>query len=146
MQIDVMLCDHAQVSGDKLFISGANIDRMGFAAGAPAPYLVTFAAAGVVRVPWTETNVEHTLSFQLRTQDGGIPQLPANSGVGPDGIGGDMRFSVGRPPTMAHGDEQQVPFAFVFQGLPLMVVGRYVVAFALDGDEVRNLTFTVETQ
>ncbi len=146
MQIDVMLCDYAQVSGDKLFISGANIDRMGFPAGAPAPYLVTFAAAGVVRVPWTETNVEHTLSFKLQTQDGGNPQLPEGSGIGPDGIGGEMKFSVGRPPTMTHGDEQQVPFAFVFQGLPLMVIGRYVLAFALDGAGARNLSFTLEHQ
>lgn len=146
MQIDVMLCDFAEVAGDKLFISGANIDRMFFAPGAPAPYLVNFSAAGIVRVPWTATNQEHTLTFQLKTEDGGVPELPEGAEVGPGGIGGEMRFNVGRPPTIGNGEEQLVPFAFNFQGLPLMKVGRYVLEFALDSNPERNLTFTVQEQ
>ncbi len=51
MDVDVLLCDHAHVAG-KLFMSGANIDRFVFAAEAPAPYLLTFALAGVVHVPF----------------------------------------------------------------------------------------------
>ena len=146
MELDVMLCDHAQVAGGKLFITGANIDRMQIPAGTPAPYVINFAAAGLVRVPWTATNTEHALTFKLVTEDGQNPQLPAAAESGPQGIGGEMKFNVGRPPQLASGDDQKVPFAFNFQGLPLMTAGRYVLAFSLDGNEERRLTFTVAVQ
>ncbi len=74
MDVDVLLCDHAQVAG-KLFISGANIDRFVFAAEAPAPYLLTFALAGVVHVPFTSTNTPHELAFTIVTEDGHPPLL-----------------------------------------------------------------------
>lgn len=146
MDLDVMLCDHAQVAGGKLFISGANIDRMALPPGSPPPYVASFAAAGIVRVPWTATNVEHVLHFQLLTEDGQTPQLAGGAETGPEGIAGEMRFNVGRPPQLPSGDEQMVPFAFNFQGLPLATPGRLVVTFSLDGNETRRLTFTVEVQ
>lgn len=142
MELDVMLCDHAQVAGGKLFISGANIDRMAAPAGTPAPYVLNFAAAGIVRVPWQATNAEHTLSFRFVTQDGQPPQLAEGLATGSDGIGGVMRFNLGRPPQLASGDEQMLPFAFNLQGLPLATPGRFVLVFSLDGDPVRNLPFT----
>lgn len=143
MDIDVLLCDHAQVAGDKLFISGANIDRVVIPAGSPAPYLVAFSAAGLVHVPWTATNAEHSLSFSLVTEDGQVPELPPEMEVPVRGIGGEMRFNVGRPPQLSAGEEQNVPFAFNFQGVPLMRSGRYSVEFSLDGTPVRRVPFTV---
>lgn len=50
MDVDVLLCDHAQVAG-KLFIGVANIDRFLFPAGAPRRTPLNFALAGVVHVP-----------------------------------------------------------------------------------------------
>jgi hypothetical protein len=140
MSLDVMLCDHAQVEGGKLFISGANIDRM--AAQSGPPYFLNFAAAGLVRVPWTETNVEHVLSFGLLTEDGADPPLPEVEGES-GSVGGEMRFNVGRPAQLSSGDDQMVPFAFNFQGLPIMQPGRYGLQFAIDGHEARRLTFTL---
>ncbi|MHB1009187.1 MAG: DUF6941 family protein [Propionibacteriaceae bacterium] len=146
MELEVLLCDYAEVAGGKLFISGANIDRMQVALGTPPPYVTNFGAAGLVRVPWNATNREHTLSFRLITEDGEAPQLPEGAAVGSSGIGGDMRFNVGRPPQIASGDEQMVPFAFNFGGLPLMQLGRYVITFSLDGTEARRLTFTLASE
>lgn len=146
MELDVMLCDHAEVAGNKLFISGANIDRMALPAGTPPPYVINFAAAGIVRVPWQATNAEHTLGFRFVTEDEQPPQLAEGVPLGPDGIAGVMRFNVGRPPQLASGDEQMVPFAFNLQGLPLATPGRFVLAFSLDGDPVRNLTFTISME
>lgn len=143
MDLDVMLCDHAQVSGDKLFISGANIDRMALQPGTPPPYVINFAAAGIVRVPWTATNVEHVLRFQFVTEDGYIPRLAGGAEIGPEGVAGEMRFNVGRPAQLASGDEQMVPFAFNFQGLPLAAQGRFVINFSLDGTEARSLPWTL---
>jgi hypothetical protein len=146
MDLDVMLCDHAQVAGDKLFISGANIDRMQLPAGSQPPYIVNFAAAGLIRVPWTATNNEHGLAFNLVTEDGQVPTLAEGIEPGPGGIGGEMRFNVGRPPQLTSGEEQMVPFAFNFQGLPLGAAGRYVVQFSIDGTESRRLPFSVTVQ
>lgn len=143
MALDVMLCDHAQVASGKLFISGAGIDHMQIPAGTSAPYVITFATAGLVRVPWTATNTEHAVTFKLLTEDGQDPPLPEG---GPRGVAGEMKFNVGRPPHMASGHSQMVPFAFNFQGLPLMTAGRYVLVFSLDGNEERRLTFTVVLQ
>lgn len=143
MELDVMLCDYAQVAGDKLFISGANIDRLKIPAGTPAPYGISFSAAGLVHIPWTATNAEHTLSFVFVTEDGTIPELPPGMPVPDQGIGGEMRFNVGRPPQLTGGEEQNIPFAFNLQGVPLMKGGRYSIVFSLDGTEARSIAFTV---
>ncbi len=148
MYLDVMLCDFAQVAGEKLFISGANIDRILLPAGTAPPYVVAFSAAGLVHVPWNDTNVEHVLTFTLLTEDGEVPELPPGAGVPDEGIGGQMGFTVGRPPQLTGGEEQSIPFAFSFQGLPLMRPGRYSLVLSLDGREVRRVPFAlqVETQ
>lgn len=144
MDINALLCDHAQVSG-KLYITGANINRFAFAAGTPAPYAVTFSVAGVVTVPWTATNADHRLSFLLLTEDGQTPELAGGAEAGPQGIGGEMTFNVGRQPGM-DGEEQLVPFAFNFLQLPLAHPGRYNVSLSLDGTEVRRLHFAVTVE
>jgi hypothetical protein len=143
MELDVMLCDHAQVAGDKLFIAGANIDRVQLPAGSQPPYVINFAAAGLIRVPWNATDNEHDLAFEVVTEDGQTPALPSGVPIGPEGIGGMMQFNVGRPPQLASGQEQMVPFAFNFQGLPLIRAGRYSVVFTIDGTELRRLPYTV---
>lgn len=146
MELDAMLCDYAEVAGGKLFVTGAAIDRMELPPEAPPPYSAAFAVAGLVRVPWTATNSEHGLRFRFLTEDGSDPELPEGANPGPDGIGGEMRFNVGRPPQATSGQEQLVPFAFNFQGLPLMRTGRYVVVLSLDDTEVRRLGFEVWKQ
>ena len=138
-----MLCDHAQIEGGKLFISGANIDRVLVAAGAPAPFALVFAVAGLVRVGWTDTNVDHTLSIGLQTPDGDPGPVP---GIGPDGSLVEMGFNVGRPPQAAAGDDQLMPFVVPFQPLPVLEPGRLVVVVSVDGEPVRSLPLTVMQQ
>lgn len=143
MNLDVLLCDHAQISGDKLFISGANIDRMVFPAEASAPYILNFTVAGLITVPWSDTDKDHTMTFSLLTEDGKVPALPVEAQAGPEGIGGMFGFSASRGPLLAHGDSQGVPFVFAFPGLPFMQPGRYVIIFSINGREARRLPFTV---
>ncbi|MGN6600254.1 MAG: DUF6941 family protein [Actinomycetes bacterium] len=147
MDIDALLADHAQVSG-KLFVSGAGIDVISVPPDAPPPFPVTLAVAGVVRVPWTETNREHRLQFLVLDEDGRAPVLADPTGADPmgaepDRVGGEMAFNVGRPPGLPDGDEQMVPFAFQFQGLPLGRLGKYIVQLSLDDRVVRALPFRV---
>lgn len=143
MEINALLCDHAQVAG-KLFISGGSINAFTFPADATEPFLITFALAGVVEVPWTATNQEHTLRFLVLTEDGGSPELAGGTEVGPDGVGGAMQFTVGRPAGLPEGDDQLVPFAFTVTALPLARTGKYVLALELDGAHVKNLRFRVQ--
>ena len=146
MYLDVMLCDFAQLAGDKLFVSGANIDRVIVPAGTPPPYVVSFSVAGLVHVPWNSTNEEHVLSFALVTEDGDVPELPPGANVPGEGVGGQMAFNVGRPPQLSGGEEQNVPFAFGFPALPLMRPGRYSLILSLDGVESRRVPFGLHVE
>ncbi len=137
-----MLCDHAQVVAEKLFISGANIDQIVVPPGIPAPYVVSLAIGGMVHVPLDATGVDHTLSFRFVTEDGLIPALPQGVDVG-EGIGGEFGFQVTANPAADPRDGQMVPFAFTLTGVPLMKAGRYVVALSIDGSVVRRLPVTV---
>lgn len=142
MEIDALLCDHAQVAG-KLFISGANIDSFAFAPNDPGPYWLNFAVAGVVHVAWTATNTEHRLQFLIVDGDGNTPRLGGGAQVAPTGIGGEFHFNVGRPPGLPSGDEQLVPFAFAFMALPLADAGSYNVRLLIDGTDVKSIHFRV---
>lgn len=143
MRIDVMLCDHAQVAGGKLFISGACINQVNVQADAEAPFPVNFAVAGLVHVEWQDTNVEHELRFELLTEDGQPPLLPTENGLAPRQVAGQMTFNVGRPPQLQPGSEQIQPFIFAFPGLPLGETGSYSFVLSIDGEQVRRVPFTM---
>ena len=53
-----ILCDFAEISGGKLFISGAGITVM-ITQNPEPPHPVTLSLAVLVRIPWTATNQQH---------------------------------------------------------------------------------------
>jgi hypothetical protein len=137
MQIDALLCDHAQVSGGKLFVSGAGIDRM--YVGPAAPYVVSFAVAGTVTVPPAEAPGEHRLLLRLVTADG-RPAPLLGEAAGRE-VGGELGL-VGSDEEAGH--DQVIAFAFTFQGVPLAELGDYALVCSLDGTEVRRIAARVE--
>lgn len=140
MHLDLMLCDHAQVSGDKLFVSGAGIDRMRVPAGSQAPYVVTFAVAGVVTVTPAEAASARVLRFRVLTADGRTPTVAGQDGNA-RAVTGELGLAPGE--TEAEGD-QVIAFAFGFQGVPLFGLGAHEVVVEADGVEVRRVGFLVE--
>ena len=136
-----MLCDFAQVSGNKLFISGANIDRVSVPAGTAGPFPISLTVAGLIRVPWDATNVAHTCTIALRDEDGRPALAP---GEPPTPMSGEFGFTVGRPALLAAGETQNVPFAVNFAGLPLPGRGRFGFEVSIDGVPVRTVTFAVD--
>jgi hypothetical protein len=138
--IDVMLCEHAEVADNKLFINGAGINL--FWVGTAPPHVITFSLAAVVHVPYTATNQQHTLVATLVTQDGEQvhPALPAGMDS-PGPIRVEAAFNVGRPPLLLVGESQPMPLAFTLQGLPLSELGSFSVVLEIDGQEVRRLPF-----
>ena len=61
LSVQGMLCDFAEVSGGKLFISGAGINLIASGSNDGPPYPVNIALALLVRIPWTATNQQHKL-------------------------------------------------------------------------------------
>lgn len=141
MQIDLMLCDYAQVSGDKLFVSGAGIDRMRVPAGSAEPFLATFALGGVLSLTPTEAMINHTVTFRVLHEDGSSPWIAGFGQTETRVVGGDLVLQAGEQvPT----DDQLIAFAYTFQGVPFSALGRYVLVAQVDGTEVRRVGFTVE--
>ena len=59
MQAHVLLCDHAQVAGNKLFISGAGISNI--------PVGVSTSLAVLIYVPWDQANTQIPYTLLLAT-------------------------------------------------------------------------------
>lgn len=141
MQLDLVMCDHAQVSGNKLFASGAGIQRISVSAGAPQ-IVVTFAVAGVLTLTPDEAAAECRVTFELRTADDRTPAF-----VEPDGYARPVTGEMTIVPGLERVDsDQAIPFAFNFNGIPMANLGQHVVVVAVNDVEVRRLGFVVDAQ
>jgi hypothetical protein len=131
----LLLCDHAQEVGGKLYILGGgwSIYR-----GSP----VTMGLAVKISVPWEAANILHEFTARLVTQDGQDPVLPNAEGVGATRIEFQGRFEAGRPAGLAPGSELDAPFAVNIAGLPLEP-GRYEWQVEIDQTVVGRVPFTV---
>lgn len=138
MQIDVVLCDHGQVSGDKLFISGGGIDRM-YVPDGEAPHVVNFSIAGTVTVPPSQANQNHVLGLRLETEDDAPAQLFGDASGRT--VGGELHLQGSDGPAI---DDQTIAFAFNFQGVPLADLGGYEMVCSLDSQDLRRIFFRVE--
>jgi hypothetical protein len=144
MDVDVMLCDHAEAVEGKLFINGAAINLL--FVGPEPPYLVAFSVAAVIQVPYTATNEPHTVVVRLVDEDGRpvVPWAPEGAPA-PVPVELQSSFTLGRPPILPPGEAQTVPVAFSLQGLPLTRLGAYAVVVEIDGEPTRQLPFRVLT-
>lgn len=151
MDVQAMLCAYAEVSGNKLFITGAGINLVATPAQEP-PHPVTITLAVLVAVPWHATNQLHTLAIELISDPGAgaherIPlaqQLPPDHDVADRGKA-FAQFNVGRGPFMKPGEDSLLPIAIPLLGFGLPRPGAYFFAIELDGSEVRRVSFRVES-
>jgi hypothetical protein len=98
------------------------------------------ALAGVLRIPWDETNNSHLLQITLVSSDGN-PVL-VNTPMGPQAFVVKAKFEVGRPPGVQKGTEFSAPFALNFIR-PQLAAGRYLFKIGLDGADVDELHLDV---
>lgn len=126
-------------------MSGGGIDRAFVPAGMAAPYVVNLGIGVLIRVPWTQTNQEHALVVDLVDADNHAVTVPA-----PDGqvvpVRAELKFNVGRPPTLQAGEEQGVALAMNMPGLPLPRIGDYAFAISIDGSEEERLQYKAVAQ
>ena len=146
MDAKVLLCDFAEVSGGKLFITGAGISVL--ASGSPqAPYPVNICLAILVQVPWNETDARHLLTIELISEANGAQQRVMLSDQLPEGADPADRgllmvvFSAVRLPTMIDGDESVMPMTVPLFGLPLPEHGPYFFSVRIDGREMDRASF-----
>ncbi|MEO8540171.1 MAG: hypothetical protein ABI577_10565 [bacterium] len=125
MEIDyLLLAEHSEVTGGKLYLMGGGWDTMNVAE-APASVRVTLAAG--VRVDWDETNVPVPLI--VRVDDDDAQEVFRLEG----------QMNVGRPPHLPAGSSQlsQMTFALALK-LPKFGGYRVSLSAGLNERQVRR--------
>ena len=146
MDAKVLLCDFAEVSGGKLFITGAGISLIA-SSSAQAPYPINLCLAVLVQIPWNETDADHLLTIELVSEADGSQrrlmlsdQLPEQADPADRGMIAVV-FTARRLPTMVDGDESMMPMSIPLFGLPLPEYGPYFFSVRIDGREMDRASF-----
>ena len=127
----MLLCDHAQSVGGKLYVLGG-----GWTQVKRDQWNGTLALAINIAVPWDRTNEPIRLRANLLTEDG----EPVSMGNAPVQAEGNME--VGRPPGVRRGTPLGASVALNFQGLQLDP-GGYVWELEVAGDVRERVAFQV---
>ena len=151
MDAKVLLCDFAEVSGGKLFITGAGISLV--ASNSPVtPYRINLCLAVLVSIGWNETDQQHRMTIELVSEAGGgqkrvelSDQLPEGSDPADMGLI-VVLFSAARSPVMVDGDESTMPMTIPLFNLPLPEQGPYFFSVRIDGREMDRASFRLLPQ
>lgn len=136
-----MVCDFAQVHQGKLFVSGAAIGILATPSVTP-PHPVSAYIAGIVTVPWDQTDREHQIVVAVDTADGERVHLVPGSSSGPQAGAFIADFTVSRSELMRPGDDSLIPFAFGIQAA-VPHLGAHVALVDVDGVEAARLRFRI---
>jgi hypothetical protein len=123
----LILADHAEVLGGKLYMMGGGWDVF-TASVFPAPKHAALALA--FQVPWNETNQRHNVQISIADQDGAT--LARMEG----------QLEVGRPAGIALGQAQRVPLV-IETNLSFGKPGTYVITASIEGEEAGRVSFNV---
>jgi hypothetical protein len=137
LKISMMLADHADAVGGKLYISGG-----GWSITGPGP--TPGAIAMDVKVPWDEREHEFDLLLELLDADGQpvLGQTP----LGMEHVRADAKLKLQGPfdAAVKPGSPLDAPFALNYPPIPLRPGGRYEWRLSVNGyhDEDWTLPFT----
>lgn len=123
----VILCDSAQVQGQKLYMLGGGWSQIRVKQF-PAQHQMAVAAG--IMIPWMETNLKHNFKLQLRSEDGSLF--------------GEVQgeFEQGRPPGLPPGSSQRVMLAMNLN-IRVEKACEAVAELLLDGEVARTVPFRV---
>ncbi len=122
MRVTLLLCDAAQVAGNKLYILGG-----GWSVTGPDPS--PSAIAMKIDVPWDQANEPHRWELAWLDADG----TPVFIGDSPQAVVIENEFETGRPAGVAPGTPLEVAMAINLMPLPLEPGSRYVWQLTIDG-------------
>jgi hypothetical protein len=132
MEATLLLCDHAEAVGGKLYINGGGWNVL-LRPGVP----VNVSLAILIEVPWDEANTQHRLRAYLLTEDGAPVGGPYGEPLQVDG-----EFEVGRPAGVKPGSTLNTPLAINFNALALDA-GGYEWRLEVDDALVARKPFRV---
>jgi Family of unknown function (DUF6941) len=135
MKVNLLLADHADAVGGKLYINGGGWNVTG-------PQPVPFAIAMLIEVPWDQTNTKHRVLLELLDADGNEVEVASDEES--ESVRIESILEVGRPPGVKPGTPLAVPFAVNFGPIPLEAGSQYVWRLSIDGhsEDDWNLTFS----
>lgn len=124
----LILADHADIVGNKLYLHGGGWDVLTVNTGFPVDQQLGLAAA--FQVDWQETNQRHSVEIEILDADG--TSLAKAAG----------QFEVGRPAGMPPGQSQRAQLAV---NLPLRLgnAGTYEIVTRIEGQEDSRTHFNV---
>jgi hypothetical protein len=146
MDAKVMLCDFAEVSGGKLFISGAGLAMLASSTPAP-PYRLNVSLAILGLIGLADTDVQHKMTIELvHASSGGESRVmlaeEPPEGTDPADAGMIIAYFVApRSPQMVADDEWSLPMAVPLYGLGLPELGSYYFSVRVDGREMDRSSF-----
>lgn len=143
MQIDAMLCNHAEAVNNQLYIAGGGVNLGTVPPGLNPPYAVTLGLGIIVTVPWELTNQEHKVEIEIISEDGQPVTAPVAADTATP-LHVELAFNVGRPPGLPAGDAQVVSLAANMPGLPLPAIGMYEFIVRVDGHDERRLAYRIQ--
>lgn len=145
-KVNAMICDSAASPEGKLYVHGGGWNIL----STPSfPFIQPrVAVAGMISVPYTETNKTHVMELRLEDEDGHRmplgPQLTAPDGSAtraPEGL--RAQFTLGRPPDLQAGDAQNLPIAINLDRLRFDSPGAYSFVITVNEEEIQRLPFRV---
>lgn len=145
---EMLLADSVAVAESKLYVQGGawNVLR---AASLPVRQN-RLGVAAVLHVPYRlADNTVRRFALHIEDEDG----KPMPLGLQPAPQGGaavpitsvEGSFTIGRPAGLHPGDDQQLPMAINLDGIVFQRAGLYFLRLAIDGQEVKSLSFRVAT-
>lgn len=146
MDARVLFCDFAEVSGGKLFISGAGISLVAALQDEP-PYPLTAAIAILITVPSTEATRPHRLTMELLYRgENGTHQRVGMTVPTEDTLPGEEGlivhpFQIEAGPNIIEGEEICVPLALPLSQFPLPQMGGYTFSVQIDEVEMDRASF-----
>ncbi|HTT92937.1 MAG TPA: hypothetical protein VMF65_25510 [Acidimicrobiales bacterium] len=147
MDAKVVLCDFAEVSGGKLFISGAGLALL--ASGTPQPpYRVNITLAVLGLITPEDTDLQHKMTIELVHVGSTETRVMLSDEVPEGGDQADRGmiiayFVAPRSPEMLPNDEWSMPMAIPLFGLGLPDLGAYYFSVRVDGREMDRTSFRV---
>ena len=142
MKVDAFLADTVEKVNGKLYILGAGCNVI-FARRVPMRH----ARVGIgllIRVPYTETDVQHLVSIRLEDADGRVLPIADMPGRTDEKLHTlSQGFRIGRPTQLPPGTEQIVPMAINIQGLGFSSYGNYRFVVNIDDQPSALLPLSV---
>jgi hypothetical protein len=130
MESSLLLCNAAEVVGDRVFVLGGGwISR--------SPRIPSMAVVVLVNVPWDQANQRHEMELVLLDEDGNV----ISAGEPPREIRMRGNFEVGRPAGHPAGMPLRFIQAINFHRLPLQPSRRYSWELKIDREPASWTSF-----